>query len=85
MAKPKIRQRRRVDGRVKELEKEVRALRSLLKTPDDTTQEKHPENPIEYEALGIDESTFAALPTMFANITAGDSQSSLYDRHQLAN
>ena len=78
VAKPKTRQRRRVDTRVTELEKEVHALRSLLKEPGDTTQEKRLETAIEN---GSDGSTFAALPTSLVNITARDSQPSIQNGH----
>ena len=71
----------RLDVRVTELEKEVCALHSLLKNPSDATQEKHPESPLECGTLGTDKSASAALPTSFANITAGDSQPSLHGGH----
>ena len=75
VAKPKTRQRRRVDTRITELEKEVHALRSLLKEPGDTTQEKRLESTIE------NGSAFAALSTSLVNIIARDSQPSLHDAH----
>ena len=78
VAKPKTRQRRRVDTRITELEKEVHALRSLLKEPRDTTQEQRLESTIEN---GTNGSAFVALPTSLVNITARDSQPSLHDAH----